>query len=122
MAPNAMPSTIQGAMQGESQSGLRANAELLHELAKEVTTRLDLIGRNINMMTDEIFGPVGVAIYKSYLSEALSGIDQARALLDGAAQPDKERRKEAGAETEPARRGRRDWSASASATRSAAAS
>jgi PAS domain-containing protein len=79
---------------------LRANAELLHELAKEVTTRLDLIGRNINMMTDEIFGPVGVAIYKSYLSEALSGIDQARALLDGAAHPDKERRKDNGAETE----------------------
>ena len=100
MAPNAMPGAIQSAMQGESQSGLRANAELLHELAKEVTTRLDLIGRNINMMTDEIFGPVGVAIYKSYLSEALSGIDQARALLDGAAHPDKERRKDSGAETE----------------------
>jgi PAS domain-containing protein len=79
-------------------SGLRANAELLHELAKEVTTRLDLIGRNINMMSDEVFGPVGVAIYKSYLSEALGGIDQARALLDGAAHPDKERRKESGAE------------------------
>ncbi len=78
---------------------MRANAELLHELAKEVTARLDLIGRNINMMTDEVFGPVGVAIYKSYLSEALSGIDQARALLDGAAHPDKERRKENGAET-----------------------
>jgi signal transduction histidine kinase len=68
-------------------------------LAKEVTTRLDLIGRNINMMSDEVFGPVGVAIYKSYLSEALGGIDQARALLDGAAHPDKERRKESAAET-----------------------
>ncbi|HSE72955.1 MAG TPA: hypothetical protein VLB05_00470, partial [Dongiaceae bacterium] len=54
----------------------------------------------LNMMTDEIFGPVGVAIYKSYLSEALSGIDQARALLDGAAHPDKERRKGAGAQTD----------------------
>lgn len=85
--------------QGDSPGNLRANAELLHELAKEVTTRLDLIGRNINMMTDEIFGPVGVAIYKSYLSEALTGIDQARALLDGAARPDKERRKESDAET-----------------------
>ncbi|HET6161627.1 MAG TPA: PAS domain-containing protein [Dongiaceae bacterium] len=85
--------------QADGPNGLRANAELLHELAKEVTTRLDLIGRNINMMTDEIFGPVGVAIYKSYLSEALSGIDQARALLDGAAHPDKERRKQSGAET-----------------------
>jgi PAS domain-containing protein len=81
-------------------NSLRANAELLHELAREVTTRLDLIGRNLNMMTDEIFGPVGVAIYKSYLSEALSGIDQARALLDGAAHPDKERRKGAGAQTD----------------------
>jgi PAS domain-containing protein len=98
MAPNG----AQGANPGAMQDGpsLRANAELLHELAKEVTTRLDLIGRNINMMTDEIFGPVGVAIYKSYLSEALSGIDQARALLDGAAHPDKERRKDSGAETE----------------------
>jgi PAS domain-containing protein len=86
--------------QADSASSLRANAELLHELAKEVTGRLDLIGRNINMMTDEIFGPVGVAIYKSYLSEALTGIDQARALLDGAAHPDKERRKDGGAETE----------------------
>jgi PAS domain-containing protein len=92
------PTAVQGAVQdGPS---LRANAELLHELAREVTTRLDLIGRNINMMTDEIFGPVGVAIYKSYLSEALSGIDQARALLDGAAHPDKERRKDSGTETE----------------------
>ena len=80
------------AMQGEANS-LRANAELLHELAKEVTTRLDLIGRNLNMMTDEIFGPVGVAIYKSYLSEAMTGIDQARALLDGASHPAKERRR-----------------------------
>ena len=88
-----------GAGHGEGPSNLRANAELLHELAKEVTTRLDLIGRNINMMTDEIFGPVGVAIYKSYLSEALSGIDQARALLDGAAHPDKERRRDTSAET-----------------------
>ena len=78
---------------------LRANAELLHQLASEVTTRLDLIGRNLNMMTDEIFGPVGVAIYKSYLSEAMTGIDQARALLDGAAHPDKERRKDGGVET-----------------------
>ena len=95
----AIQNAVQGMMQGEGASGLRANAELLHELAKEVTTRLDLIGRNLNMMTDEIFGPVGVAIYKSYLSEALSGIDQARALLDGAAHPDKERRKENGAET-----------------------
>ncbi|MGH6890893.1 MAG: PAS domain-containing protein [Dongiaceae bacterium] len=86
--------------QGDGSNNLRANAELLHELAKEVTTRLDLIGRNINMMSDEIFGPVGVAIYKSYLSEALTGIDQARALLDGAAHPDKERRKDDGAETE----------------------
>jgi CheY-like chemotaxis protein len=90
---------VHSAVQGEGQSGLRANAELLHELAKEVTTRLDLIGRNINMMTDEVFGPVGVAIYKSYLSEAVSGIDQARALLDGAAHPDKERRKDGTAET-----------------------
>ena len=90
---------VHSAVQGEGQSGLRANAELLHELAKEVTTRLDLIGRNINMMTDEVFGPVGVAIYKSYLSEAVSGIDQARALLDGAAHPDKERRKDSTAET-----------------------
>ncbi|HJT13691.1 MAG TPA: PAS domain-containing protein [Dongiaceae bacterium] len=90
---------VHSAVQGEGQSGLRANAELLHELAKEVTTRLDLIGRNINMMTDEVFGPVGVAIYKSYLSEAVSGIDQARALLDGAAHPDKERRKDSSAET-----------------------
>lgn len=90
---------VHSAVQGEGQSGLRANAELLHELAKEVTTRLDLIGRNINMMTDEVFGPVGVAIYKSYLSEAVSGIDQARALLDGAAHPDKERRKDSNAET-----------------------
>ncbi|MEZ5832825.1 MAG: PAS domain-containing protein [Dongiaceae bacterium] len=86
--------------QGENTNGLRANAELLHELAKEVTSRLDLIGRNINMMSDEVFGPVGVAIYKSYLSEALGGIDQARALLDGAAYPDKERRKDNGVETE----------------------
>ena len=93
------PSPIHSAVQSDGPNGLRANAELLHELAKEVTTRLDLIGRNINMMTDEVFGPVGVAIYKSYLSEALSGIDQARALLDGAAHPDKERRKESGAET-----------------------
>ncbi len=93
------PSSTHSAVQGDGPTGLRANAELLHELAKEVTTRLDLIGRNINMMTDEVFGPVGVAIYKSYLSEALSGIDQARALLDGAAHPDKERRKEGGAET-----------------------
>lgn len=92
-------STVHSAVQGEGPNGLRANAELLHELAKEVTTRLDLIGRNINMMTDEVFGPVGVAIYKSYLSEALGGIDQARALLDGAAHPDKERRRENGAET-----------------------
>jgi PAS domain-containing protein len=92
-------SPIHSAVQSEGPSGLRANAELLHELAKEVTTRLDLIGRNINMMTDEVFGPVGVAIYKSYLSEAVSGIDQARALLDGAAHPDKERRKDSGAET-----------------------
>lgn len=84
---------------GESGSSLRANAELLHELAKEVTTRLDLIGRNLNMMTDEIFGPVGVAIYKSYLSEAMTGVSQARALLDGASQPAKERRREAGTET-----------------------
>jgi PAS domain-containing protein len=91
--------SLHSAVQGEGQSGLRANAELLHELAKEVTTRLDLIGRNINMMTDEVFGPVGVAIYKSYLSEAVSGIDQARALLDGAAHPDKERRKDSNAET-----------------------
>ena len=90
---------VHSAVQGDGQSGLRANAELLHELAKEVTTRLDLIGRNINMMTDEVFGPVGVAIYKSYLSEAVSGIDQARALLDGAAHPDKERRKDSNAET-----------------------
>jgi CheY-like chemotaxis protein len=90
---------IHSALQSDGQSGLRANAELLHELAKEVTTRLDLIGRNINMMTDEVFGPVGVAIYKSYLSEAVSGIDQARALLDGAAHPDKERRKDGTAET-----------------------
>jgi PAS domain-containing protein len=89
----------QNATHGEGPSNLRANAELLHELAREVTTRLDLIGRNLNMMTDEIFGPVGVAIYKSYLSEALSGIDQARALLDGAAHPDKERRKEGAAAT-----------------------
>lgn len=81
----------------QADTSLRANAELLHELAKEVTTRLDGIGRNINMMSDEIFGPVGVAIYKSYLSEALTGIDQARALLDGAAHPDKERRKGSGA-------------------------
>lgn len=88
-----------GVSPGDGQGNLRANAELLHELAKEVTTRLDLIGRNINMMTDEIFGPVGVAIYKSYLSEALSGIDQARALLDGAAHPDKERRKDSSAAT-----------------------
>jgi PAS domain-containing protein len=85
---------------GDGPNTLRVNAELLHELAKEVTTRLDLIGRNINMMTDEIFGPVGVAIYKSYLTEALSGIDQARALLDGAAHPDKERRKDTGAGTD----------------------
>jgi PAS domain-containing protein len=91
--------TGQGSAQGDASGNLRANAELLHELAKEVTTRLDLIGRNLNMMTDEIFGPVGVAIYKSYLSEALSGIDQARALLDGAAHPDKERRKDSAAET-----------------------
>jgi len=90
---------VHSAVQGEGPNGLRANAELLHELAKEVTTRLDLIGRNINMMTDEVFGPVGVAIYKSYLSEAVSGIDQARALLDGAAHPDKERRKDSNAET-----------------------
>ncbi|MBA4096326.1 MAG: hypothetical protein C0484_06085 [Rhodospirillum sp.] len=90
---------VHNAVQGEGPNGLRANAELLHELAKEVTTRLDLIGRNINMMTDEVFGPVGVAIYKSYLSEAVSGIDQARALLDGAAHPDKERRKDSNAET-----------------------
>ena len=95
----APASPIHSALQSDGQSGLRANAELLHELAKEVTTRLDLIGRNINMMNDEVFGPVGVAIYKSYLSEALGGIDQARALLDGAAHPDKERRKENGAET-----------------------
>jgi PAS domain-containing protein len=97
--PAMTAGTTHSAVLGEGPSGLRANAELLHELAKEVTTRLDLIGRNINMMTDEVFGPVGVAIYKSYLSEALSGIDQARALLDGAAHPDKERRKENGAET-----------------------
>ena len=90
---------VHSAVQGDGPNGLRANAELLHELAKEVTTRLDLIGRNINMMTDEVFGPVGVAIYKSYLSEAVSGIDQARALLDGAAHPDKERRKDSKAET-----------------------
>src|SRR5688572_31359413 len=90
---------VHSAVQGEGPNGLRANAELLHELAKEVTSRLDLIGRNINMMTDEVFGPVGVAIYKSYLSEAVSGIDQARALLDGAAHPDKERRKDSNAET-----------------------
>jgi PAS domain-containing protein len=83
----------------EGPGKLRANAELLHQLAREVTTRLDLIGRNLNMMTDEIFGPVGVAIYKSYLSEAMTGIDQARALLDGAAHPDKERRKDGGTET-----------------------
>lgn len=95
-APTA---SVHSAVQGEGPNGLRANAELLHELAKEVTTRLDLIGRNINMMTDEVFGPVGVAIYKSYLSEAVSGIDQARALLDGAAHPDKERRKDGKAET-----------------------
>jgi PAS domain-containing protein len=95
----APASPIHSALQSDGQSGLRANAELLHELAKEVTTRLDLIGRNINMMNEEVFGPVGVAIYKSYLSEALGGIDQARALLDGAAHPDKERRKENGAET-----------------------
>lgn len=85
--------------QAEGGNSLRANAELLHELAKEVTTRLDLIGRNLNMMTDEIFGPVGVAIYKSYLSEAMTGVFQARALLDGASQPTKERRREADAET-----------------------
>lgn len=97
--PVMPPSTIHSALQSDGPNGLRANAELLHELAKEVTTRLDLIGRNINMMSDEVFGPVGVAIYKSYLSEALGGIDQARALLDGAAHPDKERRKENGAET-----------------------
>jgi CheY-like chemotaxis protein len=100
VAKQAAPAVpVHSAVQGEGPSGLRANAELLHELAKEVTTRLDLIGRNINMMTDEVFGPVGVAIYKSYLSEAVSGIDQARALLDGAAHPDKERRKDGGAET-----------------------
>ena len=97
--PATAPSSIHSAVQSEGPNGLRANAELLHELAKEVTTRLDLIGRNINMMTDEVFGPVGVAIYKSYLSEAVSGIDQARALLDGAAHPEKERRKENNAET-----------------------
>jgi PAS domain-containing protein len=97
--PAAAASPIHSALQGDGPNGLRANAELLHELAKEVTTRLDLIGRNINMMSDEVFGPVGVAIYKSYLSEALGGIDQARALLDGAAHPDKERRKESAAET-----------------------
>jgi PAS domain-containing protein len=97
--PATPASTVHSAVQGEGPNGLRANAELLHELAKEVTTRLDLIGRNINMMTDEVFGPVGVAIYKSYLSEALGGIDQARALLDGAAHPDKERRRGNGAET-----------------------
>ncbi len=84
--------------QGDGPTSLRANAELLHELAKEVTARLDLIGRSLNMMTDEVFGPVGVAIYKSYLSEALTGIDQARALLEGAAHPDKERRKDSGAD------------------------
>lgn len=84
--------------QSEGSNSLRANAELLHELAKEVTTRLELVGRNLNMMTDEIFGPVGVAIYKSYLSEAMTGVHQARALLDGAAQPTKERRREADAE------------------------
>lgn len=95
MTQGAIPGTVQA----EGTNGLRANAELLHELAKEVTGRLDLIGRNLNMMTDEIFGPVGVAIYKSYLSEALSGVDQARALLDGAAHPDKERRKDSEAET-----------------------
>lgn len=82
--------------QSEGASSLRANAELLQELAKEVTTRLDVIGRNLNMMTDEIFGPVGVAIYKSYLSEAMTGVSQARALLDGAAHPEKERRSESG--------------------------
>jgi PAS domain-containing protein len=97
--PAAPASPVHSAVQGEGTSGLRANAELLHELAKEVTTRLDLIGRNITMMTDEVFGPVGVAIYKSYLSEAVSGIDQARALLDGAAHPDKERRRDNDAET-----------------------
>ncbi|WP_119304663.1 PAS domain-containing protein [Dongia deserti] len=96
---NAATGPIHSALQSDGPNGLRANAELLHELAKEVTTRLDLIGRNINMMSDEVFGPVGVAIYKSYLSEALGGIDQARALLDGAAHPDKERRKDSGAET-----------------------
>lgn len=85
--------------QSENASSLRANAELLQELAKEVTTRLDVIGRNLNMMTDEIFGPVGVAIYKSYLSEAMTGVSQARALLDGAAHPDKERRSESGGQT-----------------------
>lgn len=86
--------------QTEGTSSLRANAELLHELAKEVTTRLDVIGRNLNMMTDEIFGPVGVAIYKSYLTEAMTGVSQARALLDGAAHPEKERRAESGSQTD----------------------
>jgi len=86
--------------QAENGGSLRANAELLQELAKEVTTRLDVIGRNIHMMTDEIFGPVGVAIYKSYLSEAMTGVSQARALLDGAAHPEKERRTEGGAQTD----------------------
>ncbi len=85
--------------QAEAGGSLRANAELLQELAKEVTTRLDVIGRNLHMMTDEIFGPVGVAIYKSYLSEAMTGVSQARALLDGAAHPEKERRTESGAQT-----------------------
>jgi PAS domain-containing protein len=85
--------------QAEGTGSLRANAELLQELAKEVTTRLDVIGRNLNMMTDEVFGPVGVAIYKSYLSEAMTGVGQARALLDGAAHPQKERRAEGGAQT-----------------------
>ncbi len=88
-----------GLAQNEGASSLRANAELLQELAKEVTTRLDVIGRNLNMMTDEIFGPLGVAIYKSYLSEAMTGVSQARALLDGAAHPAKERRSDSEAQT-----------------------
>ena len=62
--------------------GPRANGELWSEVAAQALRRLDEARRHVETMKDQVFGPIGTAIYHSFLLDALSSLDQARHLLD----------------------------------------
>jgi hypothetical protein len=71
---------------------LKSSAQLWSEISAQALARLEEAQRHVAIMRDQVFGPTGAPIYRSYLSDALCSLDQAKHLLDRQATGGSERR------------------------------